>query len=69
MPNRNYITEAVIGSLPRPLSLKERASVSASVPLSNTLKLVGSLASNREVTARWAGSVSLCNVALYAQGV
>lgn len=50
-PARNFITEAVIGSLPRALSAVERESISASVPLSSTLRMLSSLPSDK-VAAR-----------------
>lgn len=42
-PNRNYITEAVIGSLPAALPPDERQRILASTPLSSTLNKLGSL--------------------------
>ena len=46
-PSRNFLTEAVIGSLPKALSLSERQSISASTPLSPTLNLLSSLPSDK----------------------
>ena len=42
----NFLTEAVIGSLPRGLSLTEKELVIANTPLSPTLNLLSSLPSN-----------------------
>ena len=42
-PHRNYLSEAVIGSLPAGLSVAERQSIAASTPLSSTLKVLGAL--------------------------
>lgn len=46
-PSRNFLTEAVIGSLPRALSFQERNDIFASTPLSPTLNLLSSLPSDR----------------------
>lgn len=42
----NYITEAVIGSLPRAMSLTEKELIFANTPLSPTLNLLNSMPSN-----------------------
>lgn len=46
-PSRNFLTEAVIGSLPRALSLSERQTIMASTPLSPSLNLLSSLPSDK----------------------
>lgn len=46
-PSRNRLSEAVIGSLPRPLSLAERKTISESMKLSSTLTRLGSLPSQK----------------------
>lgn len=45
--SRNFLTEAVIGSLPKALSVSERQSIFASTPLSPTLNLLSSLPSDK----------------------
>ena len=47
----NFLSEAVIGSLPRALSLREREQVFAATPLSPPLNLLSSMPSDR-VAAR-----------------
>eukprot|EP00887_Chlorella_sp_A99_P000154 scaffold16.g154.t1 len=42
-PHRNFLSEAVIGSLPAALTPAERRSIAASTPLSSTLRAAGSL--------------------------